>query len=281
MKARFISACAATGIALTAFGATTATAEGANGTFEISPGVVRSGDSVNLSATCNDPDFTVPAPIESGALVPAALTGKKGGDGVWRLTGTTRVRPDLAPGPYSALFQCGAVGNVVVAGFQVMAAEKPYAAIGIDDDVIKPGQEVRVSASCQDPKFTSSKIVSAVLTAPDLVREKGQPVDGVLFSMGKIDADAKPGTYPISFTCIDVNVAGEFTIMAESKPAPVNNAQVPVKPKGAADTGALEQRAAAPASNDDSGALLIGTGVAVLLAAGGAGVWAHRRRQRV
>jgi lysozyme family protein len=113
------------------------------------------------------------------------------------------------------------------------------------------------------------------LTAPDLVRKDGEFLDSALFSKGKISADAKPGSYPISFTCVDRKVTGEFTIVAaDAKPAAVK-AQVPVKPKGAVDAGSLEQPAA------DNDALLIGAGAAALLAAGGAGVWAHRRRQRV
>jgi hypothetical protein len=176
---------------------------------------------------------------------------------------------------------CAATGIALMAFGATTAAaestERPYAAIGIDDDIIKSGQEVRVSASCQDPKFTSSKIHSPVLTAPDLVRAQGAPADSVLFSMGKIAANTKPGTYPISFTCVDREITGEFTVDADKNPAPTT-AQVPVKPQGAANTGSLDQPAAAPASSDGSGAPLIGVGATALLAAG-AGVWAHRRRR--
>lgn len=274
MKARFVSACAATGIALMAFGATTASAEDANSSFDISPGVVLPGGSVSLSGTCDHPDFTAPAWVESGALVPTQLAGQRGPDGVWRLTGRTTVEADVIPGPWSAMFQCGPGGDVAVAEFTIGVAEEPYAAVGIDDDEIRPGQEVRVAASCQDPRFVSSKIVSPVVTAPDFVREEGKPADSVLFSMGMIAADAKPGTYPISFTCVDRKITGEFTVVGDPTPAPVK-AQIPVKPKGAADTGSL----ARPAVEDGPDVLLIGAGAAALLAAGGAGVWAHRRRR--
>lgn len=262
-----------------AFGAPTASAENANRSFDISPDVVRPGESVSLSATCDAAGFTAPATIESGALVTADLTGQKGADGVWRLTGKTTVLPDVEPGAWSVMFQCGAGdGGTVVADFKVEAAEEAYAAIGIDDDVIKPGQEVRVAASCQDSRFVSSKVVSPVVTAPDLVREEGDPVDSVLFSAGRIAADAKPGTYPISFTCVDREVTGEFTVVAGKAPAPVT-AQVPVTPKGAANTGSLDQPTAGASSDNVSGALLIGAGATALLAAGGVGVWAHRRRR--
>jgi hypothetical protein len=156
--------------------------------------------------------------------------------------------------------------------------DAPYAAIGIDDDAILPGQEVRVAASCQTEEFVSSAISSPVLTAPDLVREKGAPADSVLFSMGRISGDAKPGTYPISFTCVDREVTGEFTVVADEKPQPQAKpvaAQVPVKPKGAPETGSLDQ--AAPAEDSGIGVVL-GAGAAALLVAGGVGVLAYRRR---
>lgn len=280
MKARSVFACAATGIALLAFGATNAAAESANDTFEISPGTVRAGDSVSLSATCDAPDFTAPATIESGALVTTDLTGKKGDDGVWQLTGTTTVQPDAVPGAWSAMFQCGT--DFVIAEFRVEPTEIPLAGIEITDNTIRPGQEVKVVGTCEDPRFTSSKIVSPVVTAPDFVREESDSVTTALFSPGRIAADAKPGTYPISFTCVDREITAEFTVVAGKKnPAPVT-AQVPVKPKGAADAGSLDQPAAvAGDSTDSSSALLIGVGATALLAAGGAGVWAYRRRQRV
>lgn len=98
------------------------------------------------------------------------------------MTGRTTVEEDVTSGPWSAMFQCGPGGDVAVAEFTVEAAEEPYAAVGIDDDEIKPGQEVRVAASCQDPRFVSSKIVSPVVTAPDFVREEGKPANSEPFS---------------------------------------------------------------------------------------------------
>lgn len=273
MKVRFVLACAVSGLALTAFGAGTASAEGDGGTFSVSPSAVVSGDTVTLTATCAAADFTAPAPIESGVLVPVDLTGEKDENGVWQLTAETTVRTDVTPGPWSAMFQCGT--DDVVAQFETFA---PYAAIGIDDDVIKPGQEVRVSASCETEEFVSSKIVSPVLTAPDFVREKGAPADSMLMSMGRIHADTKPGTYPISFTCVDREITGEFIVVADEQPRPQAKpvaAQVPVKPKGAPETGSLDQ--AAPAEDGATG-IVIGAGAAALLVAGGVGALAYRRR---
>jgi hypothetical protein len=270
MNARLVFACAAAGIATTFLGAPTASAD-LSGTFDVTPDVVAPGETVELSATCNDPEFPGQASIETEALVPTDLTGERGEDGLWRLTGTTTVR-DVEPGDWSVLFLCGPSVGSLVADFEVVAAEEPYAAIGIDDRRIKPGQEVRVSASCRDPRFTSSKIVSPVLTAPDFVRKEGETADRVLFAMGRIAADAEPGTYPISFTCVDREVTGEFTVTANVT-AP---AQVPVKPKGAADTGSLDP---APEQGPGGVALTLG-GAALLVAGGGLGVAAYRRRRR-
>lgn len=278
MKARFVLACAVSGFALTAFGAGTAAAEGDGGTLSVSPSVIVLGDTVTLTATCDAADFTSPAPVESGALAPVSLTGEKDENGVWQLTADTTARTDVTPGPWSAMFQCGT--DDVVVQFQTYGeAEEPYAAIGVDDEVITPGQEVRVAASCQTDEFVSSKVSSPVLTAPDLVREKGEPADSVLFSMGRISEDAKPGTYPISFTCADRPVTGDFTVVAggttQPRPQAKPAAQVPVKPKGAPETGSLDQ--AAPAEDGDTG-IIIGAGVAALLVAGGVGALAYRRR---
>jgi hypothetical protein len=194
---------------------------------------------------------------------------------VWQLSAATTARTDVTPGPWSAMFQCGT--DDVVGQFQTHGvAEEPYAAIGVDDDVVRAGQEVRVAASCQTDEFVSSAIDSPVLTAPDLVRKNGAPADSVLFSKGRIAEDAKPGTHPISFTCVDREVTGEFTVVAEKaeqqgRPA----AQVPVRPKGAPETGSLDQ--AAPADDSTMGVVL-GAGAAALLVAGGVGVLAYRRR---
>lgn len=277
MKARFVLACAAAGFGVMAAGAGTASAEG-DAWLSISPSTIMQGDTVTLTAVCADPGFTAPAPVESGTLAPVELTGEKDENGVWQLTARTEVRTDVKPGPWSAMFQCGS--DDVVAEFQTYGLpEEPYMAIGIDDDVIKPGQEVRIAASCQSEEFVSSKISSPALTAPDLVREKDAPVNSVLMSMGRIHAEVPPGIYPISFDCVGTEVIGEFTVVADDKPEPKPQgkpaAQVPVKPKGAPETGSLDQ-AASP--EDGNLALVIGAGAAALLVAGGVGVQAYRRR---
>jgi hypothetical protein len=125
MNARSVFACAAAGIALMTLGATNAAADDLSvETLEVTPGVVGAGDTVTLSGTCDYPGFTVPAPTESGALVPTTLTGTKDASGVWHVTGTTTVRQGVVPGGWSVLFEC-APGDVAVANFTVVAETRP------------------------------------------------------------------------------------------------------------------------------------------------------------
>ncbi len=253
------------------FGATNAAADSIS-SFQASPGEVSPGGTISLAGTCDHPDFTVPAYTESYTLTPTALTGEQDASGVWHLSGTTTVKDNAQPGMGSALFQCGP-RDVAVAEFTILDDGRPaeyYAAIGIDDDEIKPGQEVRVAANCQHPDFLSSRIESPVLTAPPVVREDPANLTGPMFSMGRIAADAKPGTYSITFWCVDEKTTDEFTVSGDTPNKTQKKAQVPVKPKGAADTGDLDESAGHP--------VLIGAGAAALLVAGGVGALAYRRR---
>jgi hypothetical protein len=288
MKIRLVLACAISGLAVLGFGATNAVAEGANGTLQVNDGTVFESDLAVLDGTCDDPAFTSPAPVTSDVLNPVELTGEKDENGVWQLHAVTSAPPDVRTGPATASFTCG--DQTVVAKFQVISKDTPHMALGLDPGMAEAGQDVRISATCLDPRFVSSKITSPILTAPDVVRREGDPVNGPLESVGKVAADAKPGTYPVSFVCLDVSVTEQLIIVADDKAPtavqaaakpgskPQAKAQVPVKPKGAADTGSLDE-VATQTTDDGPGALAFGAGAAALLAAGGAGVWAHRRRQ--
>jgi hypothetical protein len=271
MKARLVLACAAAGVAMSAFGTAQAGADnGFSGTIGFSPDVVSPGGVVDLLATCDDRALES-APVLSSILDAPDLRRYDHETGERPLTSHAKVKKDAKPGSWPVSFTCG---TTTVTGHLRVVGPKPapYAAIGVDDRKILPGQEVRVSASCQDPSFTGSKIVSPVLTAPDLRREKGAPVDSPMFSTGRIDKNARPGKYPISFTCVGKKVTGEFTVESDKKP-PVQ-AQVPVKPKGAPETGDLE-------NPSDSTALVLGGAGAALLVSAGAGGWLYRRhRQR-
>lgn len=274
MNARFGFACAAAGIAMTTFGATTASAdEGNTGSLGFFDNPARPGQEIGFFGSCDAPDF-VSATLASDVLVADEVYGTDDGDGGWKLNGQATVVADAQPGSYDVSFQCGT--TTVTAPLTIEADEPVYRAIGVQDDVIKPGQEVTVVASCQDEAFTSSTVASDVLTAEDLVRKDGDDSHTPLFGTGHIAKDAKPGTYQLSFTCAGETVTGDFVIVAD-QPEPGNDDQVPVKPKGPADTGSLD----APAGQHgaDTG-LLIGAGVALAVTAGGAGALAYRRRQQ-
>lgn len=162
-------------------------------------------------------------------------------------------------------------------------AGPPHGEISVVDEVITPGQKVTIRAVCIYGEFTSSEISSPVLTAPPLSRKEGDLWTTPMTVQGTVSSDAAPGVYPISFTCAE-KWTGEFTVVAAEEPPappsgeePAPNAppQVPVRPKGAADTGSLDP---APVQGPDGAVVALG-GMA-LLAAGGLGIAAHRRRQR-
>ena len=216
MNVRSVLACAAAGIALLAFGATNAAADSlSTESLEATPGTVRAGDTVTLSGTCDYPGFTVPAPTESGALVPTQLTGTKDAAGVWHVTGTTTVRAHVTPGNWSVLFEC-APGDVAVAPLTVVA-----------------GKQAAPQATPQiTPQITPHATSQA--TEKVAVRATQQPVRQVAKEPAK--------------------------------------EQVAVGSKRAAEV-------AAPAESTVN-AYLLGVGAAALLAAGGLGVWAYRKRAR-
>ena len=159
-------------------------------------------------------------------------------------------------------------------------AGPPVGEISVVDEVITPGQKVTVRAVCIYGEFTSSEISSPVLTAPALSRKEGDLWETPMTVQGTVSSDAKPGVYSVSFTCAE-KVTGEFTVVAGEEPPttpppPANTPpQVPVKPKGAADTGSLD-----PAPSPGPDGTVVALGGMALLAAGGLGVAAHRRRQR-
>lgn len=142
---------------------------------------------------------------------------------------------------------------------------------------LTPGAEVTVTARCADLEFTSSKVTSSALTVDDLVAGPGWTPDEALVATGTINGDAEPGVHEVTFTCGEGTSTAPFTVVAGNAPvAPVANPQVPVKPKGAADTGTLDT-AATSDQGPNAGVLALG-GVALLGAAGGL-VVAYRKRR--
>lgn len=267
MNARLVFACAFAGTALVLGGGGVASAEESGKSISFSADEVRPGDLVEVEAFCDDPEFT-PTPITSDILDPAELREWTHTDPGWHLRMTAKIRADATPEFWPVSFHCD---GEVVTGHLLVGREadaEVYAAIGIQDEVILPGQDVRVIASCQRADFTRSPVTSSVLKTEDLVREKGEPADSHLSAPGVIDEHARPGTYELSFTCVDREVTGTFTVTA-----PDQAAQVPVKPQGAPETGSLSP------SGDRPVGTAVGLG-AVLLGAGGLGAAALARRRR-
>src|SRR5690242_15490994 len=89
MKARLVLACAAAGLAASAFYGPTASAEDYSGSITFSPETVEPGYDISITATCNDPHFST-APIISPVLEPASITRLDDG----RLAARTKVKAD-------------------------------------------------------------------------------------------------------------------------------------------------------------------------------------------
>lgn len=266
MNSKLVSACALAGIALTVFGAGSASAETAGkGSIGFIDNNLGRGENVEIFGTCDDPNFTT-APVVSDVLDMPDLYGADDGIGGYTLKSLGQVKDDAAYGTWPVHFMCGT--TKVETTFTVVARVEPFIDV-LSDKAITPGSKVTVSAMCGDPEFAGSKVTSTALTAPDLVRAPGQDLDERFTSNGRINADVKPGKYDVTFTC-----AG----MESTAPAPPP-AQVPVKPKGAADTGALDTATVAPTSDEGPGIGVLALGGVALLGAGGLGVAAYRRRQ--
>jgi hypothetical protein len=227
VKTKLILACAVAGVAL---GATPAMADSApyKGSIEFTPNVAVPGQSVNIFAKCNDPDVKT-ARVVSRILDAPDLSPRGDGEGYQYLVSDAKVKQGVAAGTYPVSFKCDTV--TVTGRLRIVEKPGPSAAIGIQDREIKAGQKVLIIASCQDEGFRSSKIDSPVLTAPELRRGAGDDVKGVLSAEGRIAKNARPGKYSLSFVCAGKKVVGKFTIAG--KPT----VQVPVKPKGAPETG--------------------------------------------
>jgi hypothetical protein len=281
MKARFVFACAAAGIAMSALGATPASAdEEFFGTIGFSSDWARRGETVEIFGTCNDPNFTT-AQLSSDAFEPAELTGTADGHGGFTVHGTARVRAAVAPEWWPVSFMCGdmlVLGRFKVAGFIGL----PKAEVTVDPQKGAPGAKVNIGVLCSEPVPVTSKALEVGKLEPALEYD----VDNPRYAATATVKDVKPGVYDVATNCGSAEITTTFTVLGDAPaPAPKAKAQVPVKPKGAADTGSLDRpavRTAAPAEGSDTGLLVLGgSALAALGAAGGVGAWAYRRRQRV
>jgi hypothetical protein len=280
MNARLVFACAVSGLAMTFVGAATATADEAN-KGSISFGEFTNagrGEAVEIMGTCDDPNFTT-APVVSDILDMPDLSGTDDGVGGYLLKSFGKVKDDAEYGTWPVHFMCGT--TKVETTFTVVPRIEPFIDV-TSKTALTPGAKVTVTARCADPEFTRSKVTSPALKVDDLVAGPNWNPDEALVATGTINANAKPGRHEVTFTCGEGDSQGFFTVVAGNAPvAPVANPQVPVKPKGAADTGSVDTATVAPAADQglNAGVLALG-GLALLGAAGGLGFAAYRKRQR-
>jgi LPXTG-motif cell wall-anchored protein len=276
MNAKLVFACATSAIAMAILAPATASAE-TEGTleFEIYDDQVNRGDRVTLFGSCYAEEFP-PTPVESDVLDAPDLTGERMAAGDWYVTSSARVKADAPVGTHPVSYQCG--DSVITRNLEIHeVAERRE--IAVVPDTVKPGQQITIRAFCTDESYGPGVPNAQGLLVPMLARSEGATVEDPIVGFGSVATDAKPGKYEISFLCGDW-VTGEYTIVAANAattppttrpvaPAP----QVPVKPKGAADTGSLD-----PAdSNTGAIALTLG-GLAVFAGAGG--LLAYRRRHQ-
>lgn len=273
MNARFVFACAAAGIAMTAFGATTASADEATftGNLGFFADAARPGDEIEFFGGCDDQNF-VSATLVSDVLVAGEAFGTDDSDGGWKFTGVATILDDAKPGSHPVSFQCGT--TTVTADVVVEEPDQtiPRAEVTVDPGKGEAGDEILVEVLCSE----QGEVTSDALEIGELTREGADPnADPMWFATATV-RDVEPGTYDVESNCGVAPISTTFTVTGAV--APVKDAQVPVKPKGAADTGTLDS----PVAADDTThtGLLIGAGVALAAAAGGAGVLAYRRRQQ-
>lgn len=245
--------------------------------FQIADGYISPGDEVRLFGGCYAEEFTS-TPVISGILEAPDLTGEPMSGGGWFVTSDATVKPDTAPGTYPVSYLCG---ETTISRDMVIHEANPEREIGLAEEKVVPGQDVTIRAVCTDPSFTRSWTHSSVLEIVDpwITREDGaNPADPMTLK-ARVKPDTAPGTYEIFFDCVGYT-DGEFTVQAAAsspttRPIPVAQ-QVPVKPKGAADTGSLD---AAPSPEPNSSAITVALGGLAVFAGGGT-LLAYRRRHK-
>lgn len=275
MNAKLLFACATSALAMTFLGAPTASAETRGSLdFEVHDDQVNRGDKITLFGGCYAEEFPS-TPVVSDVLDAPDLTGEPMPDGGWYVTSSAKVKADAPIGTHPVSYQCG---DSVITRDLMIHEVADRREIGLVPDTVRPGQKFTIRAYCTDESYGPGVPNAKGLFVPMLARSEGATLEDPIIGFGEVDPKATPGEYKISFTC-GGEVSGEYTIVAADAPTtppttrPVTNPQVPVKPKGAADTGSLD---AAPASESNFGALALTLG-GLAVFAGAGGVLAYRR----
>jgi hypothetical protein len=221
LKTKLILACAAAGVAVSAFGSTPAIADEAPmGTISFLPGAAGPGETVQIGGRCNDPKFTT-ARVTSPILDAPDIYGRDTGAGYPELISVAKVKNNTKPGKYKVSYKCGpdlVSGDLWVTGNPGVVVTPAKA---------KPGETVTVRLNC--PK--QAPVTSAALVVDRLAPGEGRPDQPHFIGAGKVKK-VKPGVYRVSTTCNGKTLSTSLTVLGAS------NVQVPVKPKGAPETGA-------------------------------------------
>jgi hypothetical protein len=294
MNVRLILACAAVGIAATAFGGTAASAEQAYpGSITFSADVVKARNAVDIFGTCDDPAFTA-APVHSSILDAPDLRPREESNGRKGLFSHAKVKGDAEPGIWQVDFMCGdqmVFGYLRVAGEEV-APDPPR--IFLVQPEGKPGDKIWVGVYCETPAAPSSAAFTFTAMRSAL---EGHGLDLPLFDTHGTVKKVRPGQYKVSAKCGEKTISTKFTVLGTTQKPATGKAPVGLKETGddtregqtpvvaatetATATGQPSVTAAA-AEAPDSGmglGMLAAGGAAVLLASAGVGTWMYRRRR--
>lgn len=145
----------------------------------------------------------------------------------------------------------GALSAIAVSAVAVPAFAKDGIQVSVPGTgIVHPGDSILFEGTCVAPFNRISSLSSPAIGTADLVgatagKTKNDPVSAPEWQ-GTVWPDMRAGTYPVSFKCGDKTVTGSLKVVARTTgTAPVKRPvaakpsvqQVPVKPKGAPQTG--------------------------------------------
>ncbi|SDY70815.1 hypothetical protein SAMN05421504_106463 [Amycolatopsis xylanica] len=192
-------------------------------------------------------------------------------------------------------------GSALALGGVAQASSMFYISVAGED--VKPGQEITIGAGCYQNHMEDLHFSSPLFEGE--LQVVGWDNVTVLTGHATVPADAKAGSYPISFTCDGKKVPGTFTVTTPKQAAPKKEtvakqvpkkeapkqATTPVTKAEAPQPEVAAKPAAKPVEQAPAGAAQTGghddpadytaafavTGASIL-AAGGAGFVFYRRR---
>ena len=215
-------------MATTALGTTASADNTFTGSIGFIPNEARAGDNVDIIGTCDDPAFTT-TPVISDVLNAEDLRGREDGSGGKSLISHATVKAGVQPGRHKVSFKCG---TETVTGYLSVVADPrpPRPSISVEPKKGVAGTKVEIEVICVDlqPVTSAALAIGSVTTLPG--GGEGRPY----FEVAAKVKNVKPGVYRVSTKCDGKPISTTFTVVGSN-----SNAQVPVKPKGAAETGDL------------------------------------------